>query len=106
MEDSTDSSNISNPPRVKICGITNLDDAVLATEAGTDYLGFIFYPPSKRSITVKKAQLIVAELRARPDLPLLVGVFVNETALFMAQVMATWDQVTGKEVRVTTITAG
>jgi phosphoribosylanthranilate isomerase len=57
-------------------------------ESGADYLGFIFYPPSKRSITVKKAQRIVAELRTRPDLPYLVGVFVNETAAGMAQILA------------------
>ncbi len=89
MDDSTASGNIALPTRVKICGITNLDDALLAVESGADYLGFIFYPPSKRSITVKEAQRIVAELRKRPGLPYLVGVFVNETGSDMAQILTT-----------------
>ena len=88
MDDSNTFSNISTPTRVKICGITNLEDALLAVESRADYLGFIFYPPSKRSITVKEAQRIVAELRTGPDVPLLVGVFVNETAAAMAQVLS------------------
>ena len=89
MDDSAQSGTNTNPTRVKICGITNLDDARLAIEAGADYLGFIFYPPSKRSITVKKAQSIIVDLGPLPDLPLLVGVFVNETAADMAMVMTT-----------------
>ena len=62
--------------RVKICGITNLEDAIVAIEAGADYLGFIIYPPSKRSIALPACQTIVNALRERPDCPLLVGVFV------------------------------
>ena len=73
--------------KIKICGITNLDDALAAAEAGADYLGFIFYPPSKRSITVPACQAIVRTLRARADCPLLTGVFVNETAETMAQIL-------------------
>jgi phosphoribosylanthranilate isomerase len=73
--------------KVKICGITNLADAQASAQAGADYLGFIFYPPSKRAITVAAAQQIVAELRAGPRCPLLVGVFVNETARHMADIL-------------------
>lgn len=73
--------------KVKICGITNLADAQAAVAAGVDYLGFIFYPPSKRSIEVDAARRIVAELRAAPGCPLLVGVFVNETAVHMARIL-------------------
>ena len=39
--------------KVKICGITNLEDGVVAAEAGADFLGFIFYAGSKRGITVE-----------------------------------------------------
>jgi phosphoribosylanthranilate isomerase len=72
---------------VKICGITNLPDALTAVDAGADYLGFIFYPASQRAITVAAAQSIVSQLRARPDCPLLVGVFVNETAVAMTTIL-------------------
>ena len=87
MDDSKAAGTFRGQTRVKICGITNLEDGRLAVEAGADYLGFIFYPPSKRSLTVENAQEIVNELRLRPDLPLLVGVFVNETGSAMAQVL-------------------
>lgn len=73
--------------RVKICGITNLEDALVAVESGADYLGFIFYPPSKRAIEAGAAKEITEALRKLPVCPLLVGVFVNETAAEMAQVM-------------------
>ena len=73
--------------KVKICGITNLEDALIAVESGADYLGFIFFPPSKRAIELNDAKQIVQVLRERPVCPLLVGVFVNETAAFMAQVL-------------------
>jgi phosphoribosylanthranilate isomerase len=75
--------------KVKICGLTNLADAQAAAAAGADYLGFIFYPPSKRAIEVEAARRIVAELRAAPHCPLLVGVFVNETAVHTAHILDT-----------------
>jgi phosphoribosylanthranilate isomerase len=68
------------PVRVKICGITNLEDACCAVEAGTDLLGFVFYPSSPRFVPVERAAAIVCEVQRRygPHTPRCVGVFVNE----------------------------
>lgn len=60
--------------RVKVCGITNLDDALAALEAGADALGFNFHAPSPRSLSPDAAADIVARL---PGSTCTVGVFVN-----------------------------
>src|SRR5262249_47980489 len=62
---------------VKICGTTNLEDALLAVEAGADALGFIFYENSPRRVEVETAREIVRKLPDRTDK---VGVFVDQSA--------------------------
>src|SRR3981189_1008312 len=61
---------------IKICGITNLDDALAVTVAGANALGFVFYKKSPRHVTLETALSIVAKLPQRIEK---VGVFVNET---------------------------
>ncbi len=73
---------------IKICGITNLEDAKLAANAGADYLGFIFYPPSSRYVEAETVREIIRVMREtyfvntahESRITKYVGVFVNTPA--------------------------
>ncbi len=80
-------------PRIKICGLTNLEDAMAAAEAGADLLGFIFYEKSPRYVDARTVAAIVRALHdsspATFHLSLrTVGVFVNPS---LEQVVRTLD---------------
>ena len=64
--------------KIKICGITNLDDALAATELGADFLGFVFSKQSPRQIKIKEAAKIISSL---PENVSTVGLFVNQREL-------------------------
>lgn len=60
--------------QVKICGLTDVGEAVACAEAGADAIGFVFYPPSPRNVTAVQAGEIIGEL---PPRVVPVGVFVD-----------------------------
>ncbi len=79
---------------VKICGLTNFEDARVAVEAGADLLGFIFYPPSPRYVRPETVREIVTRLKESTRshssllMPHFIGVFVNEA---LEKVQSTLD---------------
>jgi len=71
-------------PRVKICGITRCEDAVVASQSGADAIGLVFYEPSPRAVTVSQAQSICRELG---PFTTVVGLFVNAESEFVTDVL-------------------
>lgn len=71
--------------RVKVCGITSIEDARAAVDAGADALGFVFYEGSKRYIPPAEARKITASL---PPFVVTVGVFVNASPEDISAVVA------------------
>ncbi len=70
---------------IKICGITSMEDAVAAVEAGAGSLGFVFWPGSPRFVDPYRARAIV---RSLPAFIVPVGVFVNQPAEYVTGVAA------------------
>lgn len=71
--------------RVKICGITNTEDAIAAVNAGADSLGLVFYPSSPRCVEIEQAQFIVSKL---PAFVTITALFVNPEADLVHQVIS------------------
>ena len=72
--------------KVKFCGITNINDAISASDLGADALGFVFYPKSSRFISPKKASEIIHKL---PPFISTVGLFVNQSKLDVEEAIKT-----------------
>lgn len=70
--------------RAKICGITRIQDIHSAVNAGVDAIGFVFYAPSPRSVTIQQAQELAKHIPAYVQI---VGLFVNATADEITQVL-------------------
>jgi phosphoribosylanthranilate isomerase len=87
-----------NRTRVKVCGITRIEDALEAVNAGADAIGLVFYAPSPRCVCVEQAQQIVAAI---PPFVSIVGLFVNaptaEIEAILAQVRLDIIQFHGDE---------
>jgi phosphoribosylanthranilate isomerase len=85
-------------PKVKICGITNHEDAAAAMDMGADLLGFNFYPESPRYVIIEKVVQIVSKL---PAFVTIVGVFVDASVEQIREVIRTcqldWVQLHGDE---------
>ncbi len=70
--------------RVKICGFTQVDEAVDAAELGVDAIGLVFYPPSPRYVSIEQATKIV---KALPAFVTIVALFVDEKESQIKQVI-------------------
>lgn len=77
--------NKTQRTRVKICGITSIEDAQSICEAGADAIGLVFYEKSPRNVSIEKAKIICASL---PPFVMSVGLFLNAPADFVTSVLA------------------
>lgn len=74
-----------NSIRIKICGITSIEDAQLAINAGADAIGLVFYEPSPRSVTIEQAAVIAKSVG---PFVTVVGLFVDAEEGFIKDVLA------------------
>jgi phosphoribosylanthranilate isomerase len=73
--------------KVKICGLTSVEDALQAAEAGADMLGFNFFSPSPRYLTANQCSRIIAGLQAHGVHITTVGIFVNTSTRQIASIL-------------------
>lgn len=92
---------MSHMTKIKICGLTNLSDALVATKAGADLLGFILFVKSPRYVAPETVAEIVPEVRKVNPAIKTVGVFVNESieqiTIILAQTGLDYAQLHGDE---------
>ena len=73
--------------KIKICGLTKIEDAILAVSLGATHIGLNFFPPSPRYVGKQKALSIANVLSELKDPPIIVGIFVNESEHTIRQAM-------------------
>ena len=76
---------MSHRTRIKLCGLTRIEDVQAAVAAGADAIGLVFYPQSPRNVSAQQAATLLAAL---PPFVTSVGLFVNASADEVAQVLA------------------
>jgi phosphoribosylanthranilate isomerase len=78
-----------NKVAIKICGLTDVDTATIATDYGAHFIGLVFHPPSKRCINVNVGKQIAAAVKKHHGIP--VAVFYNHDAAFMQSICDALD---------------
>ncbi len=80
--------------KVKVCGITNIEDALKAVAFGADALGFNFYPPSSRYLSFDRVREILPEI---PQQICRIAVFVNEPRMKVMEILSSCCQGGGEQ---------